>query len=162
MKKLSGTIFARECGPEGRSAGTGLRKIRSVLVLLCTMGVALAQTPSTPPSGPPNAEQRLEHLAILLDLTDPQKVQVKGILDAQRAKMRAQFEAARASGTKPTFEEMKAAHEQLKTETLQQLGAVLNASQLKKFEVLMEERGPGRGPHGHWRGDAPTPPAPPN
>lgn len=141
-------------------------KLRSALVLLCTMGVALAQTPTTPPAGPPNAEQpggpmgqHLEHLAILLDLTDAQKAQVKAILDAQHEKMRARFEAARASGTKPTFEAMKAAREQLKTETLQQLSSVLNASQLKKFEVLMEEeRGRGRGPRGHWRGDAPPPP----
>jgi len=143
----------------GRSAGTGLRNISSALVLFCTMGVALAQTPPTPPPGPPNAEQRLEHLATLLDLTDAQKAQVKTILDAQHAKMRAQFEAARAAGTKPTSEEMKAAREQSKTETLQQLSSVLNASQLKKFEVLMQdERGPGKGPRGHWRGDAAPPP----
>jgi Spy/CpxP family protein refolding chaperone len=128
-------------------------------VLLCAMGVALAQTPPAPPSGAPNPQQRLEKLAVLLDLTDTQKAQVKTVLEAEREKMRAQFEASRASGTKPTFEQMKAAHEQLKAETLQQLGSVLNPSQLKKFEVLMEdEHGPGRGPRGRWHGDAPPPP----
>ena len=84
-----------------------LRKIRSALVLLCTLGVAtmgaLAQTSPPPTSGPPNAAQRLDRLAVLLDLTDAQKAQVKAVLDAQHAKMKAQFEADRASGTRPTF-----------------------------------------------------------
>ena len=42
-------------------------------------------------------------------------------------------------------------------ETVQQLTPVLTPSQLKKFEVLMdEERGPhGRGPHGPPRDAAP-------
>ena len=138
-------------------------QIRSALVLLCTLGVAtmgaLAQTTSASPSGPPNAEQRLDRLAVLLDLTDAQKAQVKTVLDAQHAKMKAQFEADRASGTRPSFEQMKANREQLKAETLQQLSSILSASQLKKFQVLMEEEhGPGRGPRGHWHGDAPPPP----
>jgi Spy/CpxP family protein refolding chaperone len=103
MKKLSGTIFARDRGPEGRSAGTGLRNIRSALALL-----------------------------------------------------KAQFDADRASGTRPTFEQRKATREQLKSETLQQLSSVLTASQLKKFQVLMEdEHGPERGSRGRWHGDAP-------
>lgn len=139
-------------------------KIRSTLVLLCVMGVALAQTPPTPPPpGAPTAEQRLDRLAVLLDLTDAQKAQVKTVLDAQHEKMRAQFEAARAAGTRPTFEQMRASRQQLKTDTLQQLSSVLNASQLKKFEVLMEaEHGPGMGPRGHGHDDAPPPPTAPN
>jgi Spy/CpxP family protein refolding chaperone len=98
----------------------------------------------------------------LLDLTDTQKAQVKTILDAEHAKMRAQFQAAKASGTKPSFDEMRAARQQSRAETIQQLTPVLTASQLKKFEVLMdEEHGPqGRGPHGPHSGDAP--PASPN
>jgi Spy/CpxP family protein refolding chaperone len=125
-------------------------KIRSALVLfVCTIGVALAQTPPGPPPGAPSPEQRLERLATLLDLTDAQKAQVKTVLDAEHEKMRAQFEADRASGTKPTREQMHTLHEQLKTETVQQLSSVLNATQLKKFEVLMQqEHGPGRGGHG--------------
>ena len=125
-------------------------KIRSVLVLLCVMGVAFAQTAPSPPPGAPSPEQRLERLATLLDLTESQKNQVKTVLDAEHEKMRSQFEAARAAGTKPTPEQMRATHEQLKSETLQQLSSVLNASQLKKFEVLMEQdHGPGPGGHRH-------------
>jgi Spy/CpxP family protein refolding chaperone len=137
------------------------------LVLLCAMGVAMAQSPPPPAGGPPGAAHRLERLATLLDLTDAQKAQVKTILESEHAKMRAQFQAAQASGTKPTFEQMHAAREQLKAETVQQLTPVLTATQLKKFEVLMEDdHGPGGGPRGghgpHGQSSTDTPPASPN
>jgi Spy/CpxP family protein refolding chaperone len=129
------------------------------LILFCASGIALAQTPPDRPPGPPNAEHQLDRLTTLLELTDTQKAQVKTILDAEHAKMKAQFQTAQASGTKPTFEAMRAARQQLHAETVQQLTPVLTPSQLKKFEVLMEEeRGPrGHGPHGPPRGDAPPP-----
>jgi len=132
------------------------------LVLLCGVSVAFAQTPPDHPPGRPNAAHELERLTTLLDLTDTQQAQVKAILEAEHAKMRAQFQATQASGTKPSFEEMRAAHQQSRAETVQQLTPVLTASQLKKFQVLMEEeRGPrGHGPHGPSSGDAP--PASPN
>jgi Spy/CpxP family protein refolding chaperone len=132
------------------------------LVLLCGAGVSLAQTPPDHPPGPPNAAHQLDRMATLLDLTDTQKAQVKTILDAEHAKMKAQFQAAQASGTKPSFEEMRGARQQLRADTMQQLTPVLTASQLKKFQVLMdEEQGPrGHGPHGPHSGDAP--PASPN
>ena len=129
------------------------------LILICATGVALAQAPPDRPPGPPNAAHQLDRLTTLLELTDTQKAQVKTILDAEHAKMKAQFQTAQASGTKPTFEAMRAARQQLHTEAVQQLTPVLTPSQLKKFEVLMEEeRGPrGHGPHGPPRGDAPPP-----
>lgn len=129
-------------------------------VLLAVFGVANAQTPGAPP--PPDAragEHRMERLATLLELTDTQKTQVKAILDAEHAKMRAQLQAAQASGTKPSFEQMRAAHQQIQAETLQQLTPVLTSAQLKKFQVLMEEEHGhgGRGPHGPPpSGDAPS------
>ena len=89
----------------------------------------------------------MDHLATLLDLTDQQKAQVQTILDAQRAKMKAERDAAQASGQKPTFEQMKAAHDQLRQDTLAKLTPVLSPAQLKKFQVLMEERSPPGGPH---------------
>ena len=128
-------------------------------VLLAVFGVANAQTPGTPP--PPDSqasEHRLERLATLLDLTETQKTQVKAILDAEHAKMKTQWQAAQAAGTKPSFEAMRAAHQQIQAETLQQLTPVLTSTQLKKFQVLMEQehaRG-GHGPHGPPPGDAPS------
>ena len=127
------------------------------LILICATGVALAQTPPDRPRGPPNAEHQLDRLTTLLDLTDTQKAQVKTILDAQHARMKAQFQAAQASGTKPTLEEMRAARQQSHAETVQQITPLLTASQLKKFEVLMEEERAthGRGRHGPSSGATP-------
>jgi hypothetical protein len=74
--------------------------------------------------------------------------QVKTILDAQHAGMRARSRSERASGTTPSLEQMRSVREPMRTRTVQQLAPVLSAAQLKKFEVLMEEhRGEGRGPH---------------
>ena len=118
------------------------------LALLCVVSAALAQSPPQEPANGGGGRQ-LERLTVLLDLTDAQKAQVKTILDAEHAKMRAQFQAAHASGTKPSFEQRRTAREQMRAETVQQLTPVLTPAQLKKFELLMEEhRDEGREPHG--------------
>ena len=141
-----------------------MRKITTAFlsVFLCATGWVAAQAPPDHPPGPPNPEVRLDHLAILLDLTDAQKAQVKNIFDTEHAKMKAQLEAARASGTRPSFQEMRATREQSRAELIQQLSAVLSATQLKKFQVLQEEeRGPWGGPRGHGPHGPPPADAPP-
>ena len=94
----------------------------------------------------------MDNLATLLDLTDAQKPQVQAILQAEHAKMKAQFEQSKASGTKPDFTQMKAFHQQLQADTLKQLTPVLSALQLKKFQVLSKM-------HGHMHGHHGPPPA---
>jgi Spy/CpxP family protein refolding chaperone len=119
------------------------------LALLCVVSAANAQnSPQAPSHG--GGEHQLERLTTLLDLTDTQQAQVKTILEAEHAKARAQFQAAQASGSKPSVEQMRAAREQMRAETVQQLTPVLTATQLKKFEVLMaEHHGQGHaGAHG--------------
>jgi Spy/CpxP family protein refolding chaperone len=125
-----------------------------VAVAVLWMGVAVAQAPDAPGGGGPgpgfrheSPAERMDHLATLLDLTDAQKTQVQAILDEQHAKMKAQRDAIEASGQKPTFEQMKAAHDQMRQDTVAKLTPVLTPAQLKKFQVLMEERGPPGGPH---------------
>ena len=129
-------------------------KISLVAAAVLWMGVAVAQAPDPAGGGGPrsgfrheSAAERMDHLATLLDLTDAQKTQVQAILEAEHAQMKAQREAAQASGQKPTFEQMKAEHDQMRQETLTKLTPVLSPTQLKKFQVLMEERGPPGGPH---------------
>jgi protein CpxP len=129
-------------------------KITFAMMAVLWMGAALAQQPDPPAGGGPgpgsrheSPAERLDHLATLLDLTDAQKAQVQTILEDQHAKMKALHDAAQASGQKPTFEQMKAEHEQLRQETLAKLTPVLSPAQLKKFQILMEERGPPGGPH---------------
>jgi Spy/CpxP family protein refolding chaperone len=120
------------------------------LALACS-GVAFAADSTTSSSASPNAAareaQHMTNLATLLDLTDAQKAKVQTILEAEHAKMKAAFEQARASGTKPDFAQMKATHQQLETETLQQLQPVLSALQLKKFQTLQQMHRP----HFHHR-----------
>jgi Spy/CpxP family protein refolding chaperone len=135
-----------------------------VLAAVLVAGTALAQTPNGAPPGPPpdhSPAQHMDRLATLLDLTDAQKTQVQAVLEEEHTKMKALFDQARASGTRPSFEEMHATHEQLKQETLQKLSSVLNASQLKKFEILMEDHqpGPGHFHHGPPPGGPPSPPS---
>ena len=63
---------------------------------------------------------------------------------------------AKVSGSKPSFEQMHALHAQLQQETIQKLTPVLSDTQLKKFEILMEDMGPRHGfeGHGHPQSDA--------
>jgi len=127
-------------------------KVSLFAVAALWVGTALAQSPEAPPGGPPgghheSAAQRMDHLATLLDLTADQKTQVQAVLDEEHAKMKAAHDQAESSGTKPTFEQMKAAHEQMQQDTLAKLKPILTADQLKKFQVLMAERGPPGRPH---------------
>src|SRR5207248_5972383 len=86
-------------------------------------GALCAQTPTAPP---PNAAAHLDKLATLLDLTDAQKAQVQAVLEAEHAKLRAAHEKAKASGTKPAWEQMKALHQQIHQETLHKLAPMLS------------------------------------
>ena len=107
------------------------------IALLCA-GAAFAQT--SPPPAPHAAEaaRHMDDLATLLDLTDAQRAQVQSILQEQHAKMKESFEQAKASGSKPDWQQMKALHEQLQQETLQKLAPVLSATQLKQFEIIQQ------------------------
>jgi hypothetical protein len=137
------------------------------LALLCA-GTALAQT-SPPANASPNTSREARHmedLATLLDLTDAQRGQVQSILEAQHAKMKEAFEQARASGTRPDWQQMKTLHGQIRQETLAKLSPVLSASQLKKFQILSERmhphfgHGPGHGAPAGENGEAPSAPQP--
>jgi Spy/CpxP family protein refolding chaperone len=122
-------------------------KARFLAAALLWVGVAVAQAPDSAGGPGPDGRrespaQRMDNLATLLDLTDAQKTQVQAVLEAEHAKMKALHDQAQASGQKPTFEQMKAAHEQAQQDTLTKLTPILSPAQLKKFQVLMAERGP--------------------
>jgi ribulose bisphosphate carboxylase small subunit len=113
-------------------------KATVMTVALLLAGAAYAQTPPPPAPNAAEAARHMDDLATLLDLNDTQKAQVQSILQEQHAKMKANFEQARASGTKPDWQQMKALHEQVQQETLQKLAPVLSATQLKKFEIIQQ------------------------
>jgi Spy/CpxP family protein refolding chaperone len=128
------------------------------LALACS-GVAFAAdttTTSAPPNAAAHEARHMADLATLLDLTDAQKAQVQSVLEAEHAKMKAAFEQAKSSGTKPDFASMKALHQQVEAETLQKLQPVLSALQLKKFQVLQQEHHHFHGHHGPPPSGAPA------
>jgi hypothetical protein len=118
------------------------------LALLCA-GAAFAQAPAAAPSG---AAHHMDNLAVLLDLTDEQKAQVQAILQEEHAKMKASFQEAKAAGTKPDFQQMRALHQQVQRETLQKLTPVLSPLQLKKFQIIAAAM---HHEHGHFRHGGP-------
>jgi Spy/CpxP family protein refolding chaperone len=131
-------------------------KVTLLALAWLASGVAFAAdttTATTPPArvapGPD-----MDRLALLLDLNAYQKTEVEKILKEQHEQMRAEFESARASGAaRPSRDEMKAKREQAKTELNTKLSAVLDETQLKKFDALRERGpGPGRGFGKHDRG----------
>ena len=124
----------------------------SVLVL-----AALAAGAATAGSMPPD-KNRMESLAVLLDLTDAQKPQVESIIQAEHAQMKALIEQAKAAGGKPDFQALHAARQQISQDTLAKLSGVLSPAQLKKFQTLQQMHEHG---FGHRRGaGGPPPPAP--
>ena len=118
-----------------------MRVTLSMLGLLLAAGLASAQTPpadSPPPASTPGAHlNRLDRMAILLDLTPEQKAQVQQVLDQQRQQMRAFWQQQHASGAQPDFQQMRAERQQLRQQTLATLQTLLSADQFKKLQVLM-------------------------
>jgi Spy/CpxP family protein refolding chaperone len=139
-------------------------KATLLAVAVLWLGTAIAQAPDAPPGNGPGPRQspaeRMERLTTLLDLTDSQKPQVQAIFQEEFAKMKALHDQAQASGQKPSFEQMKAAREQMHQDMIAKLTPVLTPAQLKKYEALNEEHGPGgprRGPPGQGASPPSTP-----
>jgi Spy/CpxP family protein refolding chaperone len=127
-----------------------------VAVLGMAAIAASAQSPG-PPGGPPHGgpgfggPPDIDRLAILLDLDPYQKGEVQRVLTAQREAMRAERQQARASGQRPSFEEMQAKRQANEDAIVGQLKNVLSDTQITKLKVLLEPpprvgRGPHRGP----------------
>ena len=106
--------------------------------MLLAASVAHAQTP--PAGGPPRGGPPFERIAQELNLDDNQKPEVKRILEAQRAKHEAEREKFRASGTRPTAEQMQAQMQADDAALYEQLKGVLRTDQLEKWQQLQEER----------------------
>jgi hypothetical protein len=119
-------------------------RIVSVAAMCLAFGTALAQ-------GPAHDRQaaNLDRLAVLLDLNEGQKVEVAKVLAEQREEAMSLRKKAKASGERPSREQMHAQREQLRSGTIDKLRPILTDQQLQKFEALGQME-PGRGP-GHGR-----------
>lgn len=121
----------------------------ATLALLAVSTCALAGDP--PANGEGHRAERMERLATLLDLDDNQKSQVQTILEEQHSKRQALHAEARASGQRPTREQMRQQHDEMQKETMEKLKSVLTDAQLEKFEALKDERHQRR--HGPTEGE---------
>ncbi len=160
-----GTLPDTEIYRLPRATENPMKSSLLAVVALCAAGIASAQPPTNPPT-PPTAQQkaaweakRMDRLAILLDLNASQKSEVQMVLDQERSKAQAQFAQFKASGTRPTPQQMKTFRQQLKTDTDSQLSGILSASQLQKFDLLHEGFGGPRFHHRHGPRPGSTPPA---
>jgi Spy/CpxP family protein refolding chaperone len=113
-------------------------KLAVALAACLAAGLALADPHEGHHGGPD-----MDRMAILLDLNDTQKTQVKDILDQQHEAMRAKHDELHASGTRPSREEMQQQHQQWEQDTKAKLQTVLTPEQMKKFEALTDHHGPG-------------------
>lgn len=104
--------------------------------------VALAEAPATTTASAPGPD--MDRMALLLDLDAYQKTEVEKVLKEHHDQVSAAREAAKASGERPSRDEMKAKRDQYQQELHTKLSGVLNETQLKKFDALHEGRGPGR------------------
>jgi len=123
--------------------------MKSRVALIAAAMLASAVALAHPDHGPHGPD--MDRMATLLDLNDSQKAEVQKIFDEQHEKMKAQFEQAQSSGTRPTREERAKAHDEMKQELNTRLQAVLSPEQMKKLEALMDH-GPRGGGH-RWHGD---------
>lgn len=113
-------------------------RVVSIAVLALAAAGALAANQSTDNRG--KGQERMDRMAILLDLTDSQKADVQRVLSEQMQERRDAFKQAKESGTRPTREEMRAKHEQMRQETLDKLRPILSEQQMTKFQVLTEQK----------------------
>ncbi|HVC31232.1 MAG TPA: hypothetical protein VND24_08595 [Steroidobacteraceae bacterium] len=125
-----------------------IRRSVMLLAMLAMAGTALGQAPAQPRwqghhGWKPTAQwrqkmerNRMDRLALLLDLAPAQRQKVQAILSEEHTKMRAAMqEVAQA------MKQARAAHQQVRKDTMQRLSSVLSPTQMKKFEALMP--GPG-------------------
>lgn len=117
------------------------------LALSCLIGAsALAEPPARAERG-----AHMDRLAVLLDMNDYQKTEVEKIFKEQREQMRTAHEQARASGVRPSREDMINARKQSRQTLDTRLSSVLDATQLQKLAVLQEMQRPHARPD--HRGD---------
>ena len=117
-----------------------MKRLTFVLPAMLLAAYAVnAQSP--PPGGPPGrGGPSIERIAKDLDLDENQKVEVKRILDEQRAQREADREKFMASGQRPTPEQMKAKMEADDAALLQKLQGVLRTDQLDKWKQMQADR----------------------
>ncbi len=97
---------------------------------------------------PPTAEQRLQRMSQMLNLTEAQQTQIKPILENESTQM----QALRAD-TSLSQDDRRAKMMEIRQASATQIKPILNADQQKQFDEMMSRQGRGRG-----NGSGPPPP----
>jgi hypothetical protein len=96
------------------------------------------------PHGQPGLD--IDRLTVLLDLDPYQQGQVQQALTDERNARRAERQADKAAGTRPSFQDMQARRAQAEQDLVAKLSTVLSDAQITKLKVLLEP------PHGGFGG----------
>lgn len=115
-------------------------RVKSAIILsAATLWLAAGSALAEPPAADGGAN-RMDRLAILLDLDAGQKAAVQKVFDEQHASRAALRKEAKESGTRPSREDMRAKHDAMHKETVEKLRPILSDQQMTKFEALTEFR----------------------
>ena len=113
-------------------------RLSMFLVALLASATLYAQPGPPPQDMAAHEAKMMDHLAVLLDLTDAQRPQVEAILKDEHGKIRQAMEQANAGGAAPDHEKLKALHQQIHDDAIARLTPVLTPLQLQKFQILGE------------------------
>ena len=99
---------------------------------------------------PPTAEQRLQRMTKMLNLSDAQQQQIKPILENESTQMQ-----SLRSDTSLSQQDKMAKMQQIRQSTSEQIKPILNADQQQKYAEMMSHQG-GHG-HGGYNQGQPAP-----
>ncbi len=124
------------------------RKLAIGTVVALALGVsAFAQGPGGGRGGDPKqmVERQINGMKERLNLTADQETKLRPILEASMTKQMALREKYKPEPGQPPSKEMMDDMAKVRKETLEKIGTVLDADQMKKYEAMMAERrgGPG-------------------
>ena len=102
---------------------------------------------------PPSADQRLDHMTKMLNLTPDQQQKIKPILENEQSQM----QALHQDTTTPQADRMAKARE-LRQSSNQQINGILTPDQQQKWSQMQSKRGGAMGQRGGAMGQQPPPP----
>ena len=121
-----------------------MKALKIGLLFIATLSLSLPLCAGQHGGGGKNAEQRMDQLAVELDLTEAQEKAVRPILEDSRDQRRAVLDAHGVGKGKgrPDRDAMKAIRGEMKAislETDEQLAGILSAEQMEKFHQIRKE-----------------------
>jgi periplasmic protein CpxP/Spy len=115
-----------------------------VLTIACCGTALYAQMQAPGPGGPnhmpPSADQRLQHLTQMLNLTSDQQTKIKPILENETTQLQTMM-----SDTSITTDDKRSKMRSIRQNTISQINTVLTPEQQKKWEAMRAQHMPPPG-----------------